>query len=487
MGPAFNCNMPQLDHHPRSNVGNFSTNNERLHLKWKGLAANLSAEVSDLSFTKSDTDVLLLPSASKGFSLKAHRVVLAAASDFFKSVLLQSPSGEDPVLLLESMDGETLNDLMDYLYRGQVNLTPRRLDRLIAWGKVLAIKGILELEASATSTSSQYVRPTFHHPTSTMDLPMNCAPLSWSTYNAPISNGNWSNSLTSHSTGLSLLASAALDSDHDVIVRERRFSSGNDENNSLNGNNGPSMQAIPPVSAMNLSMKPNSNCDSSDPTSTASGKQSTMPTITSAGLKPVLYPKQNSILNIPNPNSLKWKRALMTSVAAAAASASTSSTTTSGAELMEVVDGSEDEDTLTIDMSANISIQETSTTPVGLPATPSPSPSSIGNGNTSIVDHRLPVIEKGNGNGLSFQLGLLPQSVTENSSSNEELLNHSHVKPRQNSESLSQSSNGEGKKWKSRQPKLCEHCDRYFSNQFNLKQVCINCTYMTFKLHNLSE
>ena len=470
MGPAFNCTMPQMDHHPRGNVGNFSTNNERLHLKWKGLAANLSAEVSDLSFTKSDTDVLLLPSASKGFSLKAHRVVLAAASDFFKSVLLQSPCGEDPVLLLESMDGETLNDLMDYLYRGQVNLTPRRLDRLIAWGKVLAIKGILELEASAASSTPQYVRPTFH-PASQMDLPMNCAaaPSSWSMNNAPpISNGNWSNHHTSHSTGLSLLASAALDSDHDVVVRERRFSSGNDENNSLNGNNGPSIQTTPPVSAMNLSMKSNSNCDSSDPTSTASGKQSTMPNVAATGLKPVLYPKQNSILNIPNPNSLKWKRALMTSVAAAAA-ASTSSTMTSGAELMDVVDGSEDEDALTIDMSANIPIQETSTTPVGLPATPSPSPSSIGNGNTSLVDNRLPVIEKGNG--LSFQMGILPPSAPMNSSSNEELLNHSHVKPRQNSESLSQSSNGEGKKWKSRQPKLCEHCDRYFSNQFNLKQV----------------
>ena len=53
------------------------------------------------------------------------------------------------------------------------------------------------------------------------------------------------------STGLSLLASAALESDHQqqvqhdhhVVVaaaaaaRQRRFSSSNDENNSLNGNN----------------------------------------------------------------------------------------------------------------------------------------------------------------------------------------------------------------------------------------------------------
>merc|ERR1719192_2735323 len=45
-----------------------------------------------------------------------------------------------------------------------------------------------------------------------------------------------------------------------------------------------------------------------------------------------------------------------------------------------------------------------------------------------------------------------------------------HAAPR----ASSQSSNGEGKRWKSRQPKLCIHCDRYFSNQFNLKQHILN-------------
>ena len=52
------------------------------------------------------------------------------------------------------MEGETLSDLMDYLYRGQVSLTPRRLGSLIAWGKTLSIKGILELEANSYTTAA---------------------------------------------------------------------------------------------------------------------------------------------------------------------------------------------------------------------------------------------------------------------------------------------------------------------------------------------
>ena len=81
------------------------------------------------------------------------------------------------------------------------------------------------------------------------------------------------------------LASAALESadPHDAN-RERRFSSSNDENNSLNGN-GPSTT----VSAMNLSLKPNNNCDNDYNISSK--------TI----LKPCLYPKAH-LLNIPNPN-----------------------------------------------------------------------------------------------------------------------------------------------------------------------------------------
>ena len=129
---------------------------------------------------------------------------------------------------------------------------------------------------------------------------------------------------------------------------------------------------------------------------------------------------------------------------------------------------------------------------VGLPATPSPSPSSIGN---SLLDPKMIFqTTETSGNGINYSdsttasarlsLGglrpvLPPSTITMSNGHDhdEEIVDPSEMasdlRGRQNSESLSQSSNGEGKKWKSRQPKLCVHCDRYFSNQFNLKQVCI--------------
>ena len=143
---------------PSSGLNNAASTTERLNLKWKGLAANLagtlSSEVTDLAanslrshrsnqfhekfrendgFTKKNNntngDVLLL--GVNGTSFRAHRLVLAAASEFLKTVLLQYPIGEEPVVFLDQMSAETMVDLMDYLYRGQVSLSPRRLDNLI--------------------------------------------------------------------------------------------------------------------------------------------------------------------------------------------------------------------------------------------------------------------------------------------------------------------------------------------------------------------
>ena len=107
---------------------------------------------------------------------------------------------------------------------------------------------------------------------------------------------------------------------------------------------------------------------------------------------------------------------------------------------------------------------------VGLPATPSPSPSSIGN---SLLDPKM-IFQTTETSGTFGGLRpVLPPSTITMSNGydhDEDIVDPSEMasdlRGRQNSESLSQSSNGEGKKWKSRQPKLCVHCDRYFSNQF---------------------
>jgi len=138
-----------------------------------------------------------------------------------------------------------------------------------------------------------------------------------------------------------------------------------------------------------------------------------------------------SLLNIPDPATFKWRRC---------------------SEHHQQAESMRDEETpppLAIDM--------TISEPVDLPATPSPSPSSLnGSGLTSYFMDTSP-------NAMVAAIGE-PVPVTNG-------LRYSLSTSDESGNAASRDQHGEGKKWKSRQPKLCVHCDRYFSNQFNLKQL----------------
>ena len=189
------------------------------------------------------------------------------------------------------------------------------------------------------------------------------------------------------STGLSLLASAALESDHQqqvqhdhVVVaaaaaRQRRFSSSNDENNSLNGNN-----------AINLSLKANAHNHyysemDNNTTTTLTIKPTTQTSIPASvsgptdqsgcsGFKPVVqynhYPKAH-LLNIPNPSSLKWKmnRAMSAANTSNSNVTSPSSSGIGTSHIMDIdrISDVTDEDVLTIDMSSATTPPQEQTNP----------------------------------------------------------------------------------------------------------------------------
>lgn len=307
---------------------------ERLQIRWKGFGTNLLTSLENMH-NNSNTDVRLV--SKRGSAFKAHRLVLAAASHVLKALLLDTQHQEDPVLVLEDVEPQTVEDFLAYVYRGQVTLNPTRLAALLALGKSISLKGISNLEDLMVPRASS--AETF--------------------------------------TGLSLLASAALNDDESsrpMLPKKRKLS--NDENDPLNG--GCSEHAI------NLSTKS-------------------------------VFERQlpiSPLLNIPDPANFKWMRCMETTP-------------------MEEPDR-EDTPPLAIDMSTTENMMV-----ADLPATPSPSPSSM---------------------------TLEPPPTTRSNSGS--------------------TCNGEGKKWKSRQPKLCIHCDRYFSNQFNLKQVC---KVMGQDLHKVSN
>ena len=64
------------------------------------------------------TDVTL---ATEGHSVKAHRVILSACSNYFHAILKTMRPWQHPVLVLQDVKSADLNSLMDFIYFGQVS------------------------------------------------------------------------------------------------------------------------------------------------------------------------------------------------------------------------------------------------------------------------------------------------------------------------------------------------------------------------------
>jgi hypothetical protein len=61
--------------------------------------------------------------ATEGHSVKAHRVILSACSNYFHAILKTMSPWQHPVLVLQDVKSADLNSLMDFIYFGQVRIS----------------------------------------------------------------------------------------------------------------------------------------------------------------------------------------------------------------------------------------------------------------------------------------------------------------------------------------------------------------------------
>ncbi|XP_076753955.1 uncharacterized protein LOC143425135 isoform X21 [Xylocopa sonorina] len=97
--------------------------------------------------------------AAEGKYLKAHKVVLSACSPYFEG-LLSEHYDKHPVFILKDVKFKELKAMMDYMYRGEVNISQDQLAALLKAAESLQIKGLSESKTGAkTDTRVQKVLP----------------------------------------------------------------------------------------------------------------------------------------------------------------------------------------------------------------------------------------------------------------------------------------------------------------------------------------
>ena len=113
----------------------------KFNLKWKEFQLNVTKSFRDLRKENNFYDVTLVSDDQKQVS--AHKVVLSACSEYFSNILKQNPHSH-PLLCLDGVSSTDLNNMLDYVYLGEVQIYQDDLDRFLEVAQKFKLEGLLQ-------------------------------------------------------------------------------------------------------------------------------------------------------------------------------------------------------------------------------------------------------------------------------------------------------------------------------------------------------
>ena len=133
---------------------------EKVCLQWNDFNENVVSAFKNLRENIDFADVTL--ACEDGQQVTAHRVVLAASSPLFES-LLQRNNHSHPLIYMRGVDFEVLEAIVDFLYRGEANVIQENLDLFLAITEELQIKGFMGQAGEKERTNETQKAPVKVH------------------------------------------------------------------------------------------------------------------------------------------------------------------------------------------------------------------------------------------------------------------------------------------------------------------------------------
>ncbi|XP_049829209.1 protein abrupt-like isoform X2 [Schistocerca gregaria] len=122
-------------------------------LRWKYHHNNLQVMFSQLLERESFCDVTL---ACEGRTLRAHKVVLSACSTYFDTIFSQYEE-KNPIVILKDVKFADIRALVEFMYRGEINIDHSHLASLLKAAEDLRIKGLAEVSWRSETQANQSV------------------------------------------------------------------------------------------------------------------------------------------------------------------------------------------------------------------------------------------------------------------------------------------------------------------------------------------
>ena len=117
---------------------------EKFCLKWNDFQTNVTNSFRKLRTAEDFYDVTLVSDDQQQVS--AHKVVLSASSEYFNNIL-KSNKHSHPLLCLSGVNSKELNDILDYIYNGEIQIYQENLDSFLNIAQRFKLEGLIQQES----------------------------------------------------------------------------------------------------------------------------------------------------------------------------------------------------------------------------------------------------------------------------------------------------------------------------------------------------
>jgi len=118
---------------------------EKFCLKWNDFHSNIGKSFKSLRYEDNLFDVTLVSNDHNQVS--AHKLVLSACSEYFKT-LFKKNKHSHPMICLEGVNSQELNNALDYIYNGEIQIYQDHLDRFLNIAQRFELEGLLGDQSS---------------------------------------------------------------------------------------------------------------------------------------------------------------------------------------------------------------------------------------------------------------------------------------------------------------------------------------------------
>jgi len=125
---------------PQLSIARMDPLSQVFSLRWNHHQANMLNVFDKLLQSEAFCDVTL---ACDGGSLKCHKIVLAASSNYFQKLFMDN-SSEHPIVFLKDVKAVQVRAILDYMYKGEVSVAQDELPSLLRVAELLKVKGMIE-------------------------------------------------------------------------------------------------------------------------------------------------------------------------------------------------------------------------------------------------------------------------------------------------------------------------------------------------------